>query len=81
MGTGDCNGFTRSIGTGSALERLESFQGRCRNDDETLLVLQRERASLVASLGEVAVNHSVRRQDDLEVGDAADGLGRCPNPV
>jgi serine phosphatase RsbU (regulator of sigma subunit) len=39
------------------LERLESFQGRCRNDDETLLVLQRERASLVASLGEVAVNH------------------------
>jgi phosphoserine phosphatase RsbU/P len=29
------------------VQRLESFQGRCRNDDETLVVLQRERASLV----------------------------------
>ena len=63
------------------LERLESFQGRCRSDDETLVVLQRESASLVASLGEVAVNHSLPPQDDREVGDAAGGLGRCPNPV
>jgi sigma-B regulation protein RsbU (phosphoserine phosphatase) len=50
------------------LQRLESFQGKCRNDDETLLVLQREKASLGASLGNVAINHSVRPQDDLEVG-------------
>jgi serine phosphatase RsbU (regulator of sigma subunit) len=50
------------------LQRLESFQGKCRNDDETLLVLQREKASLDASLGNVAINHSVRLQDDLEVG-------------
>jgi hypothetical protein len=33
------------------LKRLESFQGRCRDDDETLIVLQREEASVVASLG------------------------------
>lgn len=63
------------------LERLESFQGRSRNDDETLVVLQREKGSLVASLGEVAVNHSLSPQDDREVNDAADGLGRCPSPV
>ena len=50
------------------LQRLESFQGRCRNDDETLIVLQREKASVVASLGNVGVNHSVRSQDELEVG-------------
>jgi sigma-B regulation protein RsbU (phosphoserine phosphatase) len=49
------------------LQRLESFQGRCRNDDETLIVLQREKASDVASLGNVAVNHSVPPLDELEV--------------
>jgi phosphoserine phosphatase RsbU/P len=63
------------------LERLESFQGKCRTDDETLVVLQREKASLVASLGNVAANYSVPSQDDQEVGDVADQLGRCPNPV
>jgi len=39
------------------LKRLESFQGRCRNDDETLIVLQREKASVMASLGNFAMNH------------------------
>jgi serine phosphatase RsbU (regulator of sigma subunit) len=50
------------------LKRLESFQGRCRNDDETLIVLQREEASLVASPGNVPVNHSAQPQDGLEIG-------------
>jgi phosphoserine phosphatase RsbU/P len=31
------------------LERLELFQGRCRSDDETLVVLQRENQSAVTS--------------------------------
>ena len=52
------------------LKRLESFQGRCRNDDETLIVLQREKASVVASTGNVGVNHSAPPQDTLEIGDA-----------
>jgi len=38
------------------LQRLESFRGGCRNDDETLVVLQREKASLMASPGNIAVN-------------------------
>jgi len=46
------------------LQRLESFRGRCRNDDETLLVLQREKTSLLASLDDVAVNHPVPPQDE-----------------
>jgi sigma-B regulation protein RsbU (phosphoserine phosphatase) len=50
------------------LRRLESFQGRCRNDDETLIVLQREKASVVASLGNVAVNHSAPSLDESEFG-------------
>ena len=50
------------------LRRLESFQGRCRNDDETLVVLRREKTSLVASPGNVAVNHSEPPQDELDVG-------------
>jgi phosphoserine phosphatase RsbU/P len=41
------------------LERHKSFQGRCRSDDETLLVLEREKASLIPSLGDVVVNDSV----------------------
>lgn len=36
------------------LQRLESFQGRCRNDDETLMVLQREKTSFVSLLLKVA---------------------------
>jgi phosphoserine phosphatase RsbU/P len=31
------------------LDRLESFQGTCRSDDETLIVLQREHLSVVTS--------------------------------
>lgn len=50
------------------LQRLESFQGRCRNDDETLVVLQREKASLVGSLDDVALNHSAPPRDELGVG-------------
>jgi phosphoserine phosphatase RsbU/P len=50
------------------LKRLETYQGRYRNDDETLIVLQREKASVVASLGNVDVNHSVRSHDELEIG-------------
>jgi phosphoserine phosphatase RsbU/P len=52
----------------SLLQRLESFQGRCRTDDETLIVLQREKASVVASLGNVAVNHSAPSLDESEIG-------------
>ena len=58
------------------LQRLESFQGRCRNDDETLIVLQREKASVVASLGNVAVNHSAPPLDESEIRDAVDGKSR-----
>ena len=46
------------------LRRLESFQGRCRNDDETLVVLQRDKASLFATPGDFAMNHSVPPQDE-----------------
>jgi phosphoserine phosphatase RsbU/P len=42
------------------LERLNSFQGRLRNDDETLVVLQRERASLVSKLLNVARSNITR---------------------
>jgi sigma-B regulation protein RsbU (phosphoserine phosphatase) len=49
------------------LRRLELFQGRCRTDDETLVVLQRDRASLFASSGDVAMNHSVPLQDEPEI--------------
>jgi hypothetical protein len=44
------------------LGRLELFQGRCRTDDETLVVLQRDKASLFASPGNVVMNHSVPPQ-------------------
>jgi hypothetical protein len=57
------------------LRRLELFQGRCRTDDETLVVLQRDRASLFASPGDVAMNHSVPLQDELEIEAAVNG--RC----
>jgi Stage II sporulation protein E (SpoIIE) len=30
------------------LQRLDAFQDRCRNDDETLVVLQREKVSFVS---------------------------------
>lgn len=42
------------------LQRLESFQGRSRNDDETLVVLQREEASLISVLGRVATSNILR---------------------
>jgi phosphoserine phosphatase RsbU/P len=52
------------------LGRLESFQGRCRNDDETLVVLQREKASFVSLLLKVARSNILRmlhREDEPEV--------------
>lgn len=42
------------------LQRLESFRGRCRNDDETLVVLQRDSASLISVLGRVAKSNALR---------------------
>lgn len=40
------------------LGRLESFQGGCRSDDVTLLVLQREKASFVSPLDNVVVDET-----------------------
>lgn len=42
------------------LQRLHSFRGGRRNDDETLLVLQREVESFPLMLGEVARNYAVQ---------------------
>ena len=49
----------RALGR-ALLERLNSFQGRVRNDDETLVVLQREKASLVSTLPKVARSNITR---------------------
>jgi phosphoserine phosphatase RsbU/P len=49
------------------LQKLESFQGRCRNDDETLMVLQREKTSLISLLLKVAKGNILRmlhKQDE-----------------
>jgi sigma-B regulation protein RsbU (phosphoserine phosphatase) len=43
------------------LQRLESFRGGLRNDDETLLVLQREEESRLVVLGEVATSYTLGR--------------------
>ena len=43
------------------LQRLELFQGRFRNDDETLIVLQREKESLLSVLSEVASSNTFGR--------------------
>jgi len=43
------------------LERLDAFQGEVHRDDETLLVLQRERESLPVMWGEVAGSYAVGR--------------------
>jgi phosphoserine phosphatase RsbU/P len=43
------------------LQRLELFRGKSRNDDETLLVLQREEESRLFMLGEVANSYTFRR--------------------
>lgn len=43
------------------LQRLELFRGGLRNDDETLLVLQREEESLLFMLGEVASSNTLGR--------------------
>jgi len=46
--------------TGEALlQRLNSFRGGGRNDDETLLVLQREEESFPVMLGEVASSYTL----------------------
>jgi sigma-B regulation protein RsbU (phosphoserine phosphatase) len=43
------------------LQRLEAFRGTIRNDDETLLVLQREKESRLFVLGEVANSYTLGR--------------------
>ena len=43
------------------LQRLESFRGGLRNDDETLLVLRREEESRLVVLGEVASSYTLGR--------------------
>ena len=43
------------------LQRMELFRGRVRNDDETLLVLQREEESRLLMLGEVANSYTFGR--------------------
>jgi sigma-B regulation protein RsbU (phosphoserine phosphatase) len=43
------------------LQRLELFRGNIRNDDETLLVLQREEESRLVVLGEVANSYTFGR--------------------
>ena len=46
--------------TGEALlKRLEAFRDNVRQDDETLLVLQREHEPLAVMLGEVAGSYAV----------------------
>jgi hypothetical protein len=53
------------------LQRLDSFQGRCRNDDETLVVLQREKVSFVSLLVQVARSNILRmlhKQGEPRVG-------------
>jgi hypothetical protein len=43
------------------LQRLELFRGAFRNDDETLLVLQREEESFPFMLGELASSNTIGR--------------------
>jgi len=43
------------------LQRLELFRGTIRNDDETLVVLQREEESRLVVLGEVANSYTFGR--------------------
>jgi len=43
------------------LQRMELFRGEVRNDDETLLVLQREEESRLLMLGEVANSYTFGR--------------------
>ena len=43
------------------LQRIEVFRGKVRNDDETLLVLQREEESRLFMLGEVANSYTLGR--------------------
>jgi len=50
----------RALGE-NLLQRLELFRGKIRNDDETLLVLQREEESRLAMLGEVANSYTFGR--------------------
>jgi sigma-B regulation protein RsbU (phosphoserine phosphatase) len=43
------------------LQRLKLFRGGLRNDDETLLVLQRQKESFLLALGEVASSYTFGR--------------------
>jgi sigma-B regulation protein RsbU (phosphoserine phosphatase) len=50
----------RALGE-NLLQQLELFRGTIRNDDETLLVLQREEESRLVVLGEVANSYTLGR--------------------
>jgi len=50
----------RALGE-NLLQRQELFRGNIRNDDETLLVLQREEESRLVMLGEVANSYTFGR--------------------
>ena len=50
----------RALGE-NLLQRLELFRGNIRNDDETLLTLQREEESRLVMLGEVANSYTFGR--------------------
>ena len=50
----------RALGE-NLLQRLQLFRGNIRNDDETLLVLQREEESRLVMLGEVANSYTFGR--------------------
>jgi serine phosphatase RsbU (regulator of sigma subunit) len=50
----------RALGE-ALLKRLELFRGAFRNDDETLLVLQREKESSLSMLGELASSNTFGR--------------------
>ena len=50
----------RALGE-ALLQRLELFRGAFRNDDETLLVLQREEESFLFTLGELASSNTFGR--------------------
>lgn len=52
--------FPRLLGE-ALLQRMELFRGKVRNDDETLVVLQREKESRLLMLGEVANSYTFAR--------------------
>ena len=70
----------RALGE-SLFQRLELFRGRSRNDDETLLVLQREEESLLSMLGEVASSNTfgrLRRSPEKSQSEPSRSFGCIP---